>query len=148
MGVATPATGQPTCGGTVGPGGTVTMTADIVACAVDAALRVGGTVVLDMAGHLVTCDANAPFVVGLAVEGRGTTVRNGTVGGCAFPVAVAGDGQHKIRNVMVFRARQHRPRQQRRPGRRQSRLRRRPMEQRPRGQGAVLHPLTLVAAAP
>lgn len=102
MGVATPAAGQVACGGTVGPGGTFTMTSDILACAIDPALRVVGKVVLDMAGHRLSCAASgAPFVVGISIEGKDATVRNGSVENCGFGVGLFGLGRHVVRDVTV-----------------------------------------------
>ncbi|HEV7735168.1 MAG TPA: NosD domain-containing protein [Candidatus Binatia bacterium] len=101
--MAGPAAAQLACGGTVGPGGTFTMTSDIVACASDPVLRVVGKTVLDMAGHRVICDGGSAFTIGISIEGKNATVKNGSVDGCNFGVGVFGDGQHKVRNVTVRR---------------------------------------------
>lgn len=103
LGVAAPAAGQVTCGGTVGPGGTVTMTSDILNCASDPALRVVGKVVLNMAGHRLTCATGAAFAVGISIEGKDATVRNGVVDSCPFGVGVFGKGRHTVRNMAVSR---------------------------------------------
>ena len=103
MSVAAPAAGQVACGGTVGPGGTFTMTGDILACASDPALRVVGKVVLDMAGHRLSCAPGGAFVVGISIEGKDATLRNGSVENCTFGIGVFGLGRHTVRDVTVYR---------------------------------------------
>jgi len=103
VGAAAPAAAQVVCGGTVGPGGTFTMTSDILACTSDPALRVVGQVVLDMAGHRLSCDSNAAFVVGISIEGKDATVRNGSVEFCTFGIGLFGGGRHTVRDVTVHR---------------------------------------------
>ncbi len=100
---AAPAAGQVACGGTVGPGGTFTMTGDIIGCTSDPALRVVGKAVLDMAGHRLSCDPDAVFPVGISIEGKDATVRNGSVDGCAFGITVFGQGRHAVRNMVTSR---------------------------------------------
>lgn len=83
------------CGGTIGPGGTFTMTSDLAACT-GTALTVVGPVVLDMNKRFVSCTG---LSTGIRLEGKNATVRNGQVLSCTIGVAIEGDGGHKVREV-------------------------------------------------
>jgi parallel beta-helix repeat protein len=83
------------CGGTVGPGGTVVMSSDILFCADSLALTVVGPVVVDMAGHTVSCSP-AFSNTGIFVEGKGAVLKNGMVRDCSFGVLLAGVGSHQL----------------------------------------------------
>lgn len=90
---------QLTCGGTVGPGGTFVMTADISNCAAGTALTVVGPAKLEMNAHRIHCAGG--LQTGLRLEGRGVKVRSGSASGCTVGVAVGGEGGHGIRDVLA-----------------------------------------------
>jgi parallel beta-helix repeat protein len=92
--VAAPAArAQLACGGTVGKGETVTLTADLGPCdGVESAIIIDSGV-LDLGGHTLSCadtNGNGRFSYGLDVRGKNAVVRNGTVTGCIDNVYVAG----------------------------------------------------------
>ena len=84
------------CGGTIGSGETVTLTADVGPCdGVESAIIIDSAI-LDLGGYTVICaDTNQDGEVsyGLDIRGRGAQVRNGTVIGCFDNVYVAGSKQ-------------------------------------------------------
>jgi hypothetical protein len=86
---------QLTCGGTIGPGGTFTMTSDITSCP-GTALTVVGPVVLDMALRDLSCTG---LSTGLRIEGKGARVQGGRVFGCTVAVDVGGSGSHKVQRM-------------------------------------------------
>ena len=84
------------CGDTLGPGGVVTLTSDVGPCSTDA-LTVVGPVIVDLAGHTISC--SFPSLFGVVMTGKGAVLRNGGVKGCFQGVAAAGDSQ--IVNVVA-----------------------------------------------
>ncbi len=86
---------QLTCGGTIGPGGTFTMTSDITSCP-GTALTVVGPVVLDMGLRNLSC---AGLSTGLRIEGKGASVLGGQIFGCTVAVDVGGAGGHKVQRM-------------------------------------------------
>lgn len=90
------------CGGVVGPGQTVTLTANIGPCASGtgtAAVTVdSGT--LDLGGFEVTCDTVDP-VDGIVLAGAGAVVINGTVRDCSRGIVVGGTGKHRVSDMNV-----------------------------------------------
>ena len=99
-GMAVPAEAGFTCGGTVGPGGTLVMTADIIGCATSPALTVVGPVTVDMNGHTVSCSSSS--VNGIEQDGTGAILKNGVVGKfCNIAVVVSGSGTHQVLNVLT-----------------------------------------------
>lgn len=89
---------QLSCGGTIGPGGTFTMTSDLASCP-NTALTVVGPVVLDMDSKDISCTG---LSTGLRIEGKGATVRNGLIFGCTVAVDVGGEGGHKVRSLRAI----------------------------------------------
>ncbi len=65
------------CGSSVGPGGTVTLTSDLK-CDGDG-LYVHGPVTLDLDGHTISCTYHG---LGILIRGHGATVMNGRVTKC------------------------------------------------------------------
>jgi parallel beta-helix repeat protein len=98
------ATAEVACGDTVGPGGTVTLTADVGPCdGINTAIIVDSAT-LDLGGHTVSCaDGNADEDVpyGIVLIGKKAAVRNGTVTGCWHGVVAAGSGKHTVEGVTV-----------------------------------------------
>jgi parallel beta-helix repeat protein len=92
------------CGDTVGPGETVTLTADVGPCdGINAAIIVDSAT-LDLGGHTVSCaDGNADDDVpyGIVLIGKKAAVRNGTVAGCWHGVVAAGSGKHTVEGITV-----------------------------------------------
>jgi parallel beta-helix repeat protein len=93
---------QVACGGTVGPGETVTLTGDLGPCDdVPAAVTVeGGT--LDLGGFTIFCadtDGDDRLSVGVELGGTKAQVRNGTVTGCYSGVRVEGGGKAAVTGV-------------------------------------------------
>ena len=86
------------CGATLGPGGSVTLTADVAGCGGSQAITVVGPTTVDLAGHLVSC-SGAPD--GILVTGNGAVVKNGRVEGCANGVQLDGGGGHQVRNMLA-----------------------------------------------
>jgi len=87
---------QVVCGAVLGPGGSFVATADVGPCGVgvDPALTIIGPVEVDFAGFRVNCDLDG--VDGIAIEGKGAEVSNGSVTRCLTGVRVAGEGKHEI----------------------------------------------------
>lgn len=108
---AAPASAQLACGGTVGPGGTFTLTQDLD-CRVDPAcqfpkrctpaLTVVGNAVLNLNGHAVICSSGDDD--GILLSGTGGVVRDGWINICGTGVRVAGEGRHVVRNVASLRS--------------------------------------------
>ena len=88
---------QLTCGGTIGPGGSFTMTSDILNCAESTALTVIGPVELDMNGHRVRCGGG--LSTGVQILGKGAVVTRGYVEQCTICVSLGGDGRHRVRGL-------------------------------------------------
>ena len=99
-GIAVPAEAAFTCGGTVGPGGTLVMTADITGCASSPALTLVGPVTVDMNGHTVGCSSGTG--IGIEQDGTSAILKNGVVGpSCGIAVVVSGSGRHQVLNVLT-----------------------------------------------
>ncbi len=98
---------QLTCGGTVGKGEPVTLTADVGPCdGVESAIIIDSGV-LDLGGHTVSCaDTNGDGEVsfGLDIRGKKAQVRNGTVTGCRDNVYVGGSGKHTVEGITATEA--------------------------------------------
>ena len=94
-----PAAAQLACGGTVGPGGTFTMTSDILNCGANPALSVIGPAVLDMNGHTISCGARP--LNGLVLTQTGVTAKNGSITNCTVGVVVRDGGRHSVRSLAV-----------------------------------------------
>ena len=95
--------GAQVCGDTLGPGGTVTLTQDLVGCTGtgSASLSIIGPVKVDMAGHQIQCDALDPGA-GIHVSGEGAQISNGSVRGCGtYGVHLAGTGKHSLSSIAV-----------------------------------------------
>ena len=86
------------CGDTLGPGGTVTLTSDVGPC-VNNTLTVTGPVTVDLAGHTVSCQFQS--TLGVVLDGRGAVLKNGRVKGCFWGVELVGDGSHQVTNVVA-----------------------------------------------
>jgi parallel beta-helix repeat protein len=84
------------CGDTIGPGGAVTLTEDLIGpCDTNPVLRVIGPVVLDLNGHTVSCggrilDSNSANYTGLVVEGQDAYVKNGSIADCGAGLLLIG----------------------------------------------------------
>jgi parallel beta-helix repeat protein len=103
-GMAAPAAAQVACGDTVGPGGTVTLTADVGPCDGMNTAIIVDSATLDLGGHTLSCtDGNADDDVpyGIVLIGKKAAVRNGTVTGCWHGVVAAGSGKHTVEDVTV-----------------------------------------------
>ena len=100
VGIPVPVEAGFTCGGTVGPGGTLVMTADITGCATSPALTIVGPVIVDMNGHTVSCASSSG--IGIQQDGTGAILKNGVVGKfCGIAVVVSGSGSHQVLNVLT-----------------------------------------------
>jgi hypothetical protein len=100
-GIAVPAEAGFTCGGTVGPGGTLVMTADITGCATSPALTIVGPVTVDMNGHTVGCSSGTG--TGIEQDGASAILKNGVVGpSCGIAVVASGSGKHQVLNVLTW----------------------------------------------
>ena len=99
---AGPARAQVTCGATVGPRGTTTLTADLGPCdGGDVALFVDSAT-LDLGGHTVSCadtDGDGTVPDGIGLVGRKARLQNGTVVGCRFGVVLAEKGKHRVEGI-------------------------------------------------
>jgi len=84
------------CGDTIGPGGTFTLTSNLN-CSDNPALTVGGPVIIDLNGYIVECQSNLND--GIIVQGKAAQVKNGTVQGCSNGIIVEGVGSHQLRNL-------------------------------------------------
>jgi parallel beta-helix repeat protein len=93
----------PSCGATVGPGGSYELTADVGPCdpALGPALNLVGPVTVDMGGHAVTCAGSTELTRGIGVSGAGAALANGAVTGCDQGVELLGDGGHRVERVTV-----------------------------------------------
>jgi len=89
------------CGDTVAPRSSLTLTANLTDCTTQSALTVQGPAILDLAGHVVSCNQSGGGVIGINVVGSGAVVRNGRVLKCAEGVSVHGTGGHLIKNVLA-----------------------------------------------
>lgn len=89
------------CGGTIGKGQTVTLTADVGPCdGVESAIIVDSGI-LDLGGHTLSCsdtNGNGMFSYGIDVRGKQAQIRNGTVTGCLDNVYVDGS-KHVVEGV-------------------------------------------------
>ena len=89
------------CGGTIGKGQTVTLTADVGPCdGVESAIIVDSGI-LDLGGHTLSCsdtNGNGKFSYGIDVRGKKAQIRNGTVTGCIDNVYVDGS-KHVVEGV-------------------------------------------------
>ena len=94
---SSPAAAQLTCGGTIGPGGSFTMTADILNCGAGTTLTVVGPVTLDLDGHRIGCAGGLSS--GISIQGTNAQVTTGQVFNCFVCVEVTGSGGHKVSNV-------------------------------------------------
>jgi len=99
-----PVRAQVVCGGTVGPGGTVALTADVGPCGnlTNPAVRVIGPVTFDLAGFRILCDPNAP-PNGIRAEGKSAKITRGSVESCQSGIQLRGDGKHKIEDLVSRR---------------------------------------------
>src|SRR5262245_36916702 len=92
-----------TCGGTVWPGGTVTMATDISACSTNPALTIVGPVTVEMAGHHFECIGLNQ--TGINIIGTGAVVKRGLVfAGCQHQIVLAGSGYHEIDEMFGHQA--------------------------------------------
>lgn len=103
MSLAAPcAVAQVACGGSLGPRGTTTLTSDVGPCDGVAAAITVDSATLDLGGRTVTCaDGNGDGDVpdGIVLLGKKARLRNGTVVGCRFGVALLGTGKHRVEGV-------------------------------------------------
>ena len=97
--LSSPAAAQLTCGGTIGPGGSFTMTTNIVNCGAGTTLTVVGPVTLDLDGHRIGCAGG--LSAGIRIEGTNAQVTTGQVLNCFVAVEVTGSGGHKVSNVFT-----------------------------------------------
>jgi parallel beta-helix repeat protein len=96
------ASAQIACGGTVDPKQTVTLTGNVGPCDGGSVVITvnGGT--LDLGGFSLTCaDTNTDGEVpdGIALTGKKSKLRNGSVLGCDTAVIVVGDGKSTVEGV-------------------------------------------------
>src|SRR5262245_28922478 len=92
-----------TCGGTVGPGGTLVVTTDIGQCPSNPVLTIVGPVTVDMAGHHVECLAG--HQAGINIIGTGAIVKNGMVyPGCQQQIVLSGAGHHEVHDMAGHQA--------------------------------------------
>jgi parallel beta-helix repeat protein len=88
------------CGDTLGPGGSFTLTADLGPCGTFNALVVHGPTTVNLAGHTVSCNSGGSN--GIEIIGSGAVVKNGRVTGCQNRgVDVQGSGGHQVRDVLA-----------------------------------------------
>jgi parallel beta-helix repeat protein len=87
------------CGDTLGPGGSYTLTADVLNCPTTAALQVVGPVQVDLNGHTISCASYNSF--GIQVLGKKAIVTNGRVVECGVGVLVQGSGRHFIGHIVA-----------------------------------------------
>jgi parallel beta-helix repeat protein len=96
------------CGDTVGPGGTVVLDQDLVACPTGRpALTVVGPVTLDLGSRRISCATDAQGwsgTYGVLVVGERAQVRNGTISDCLAGVLLRGAGRHRVTSVLVERS--------------------------------------------
>lgn len=85
---------SPGCNMTVGPGGKVTLTEDILNCP-GVALNVVGPVILDGAAHRITCISSASGV-GIDVMGKGAKISNLRVESCGVVLKLDEEGKHSV----------------------------------------------------
>ena len=97
--LSSPAAAQLTCGGTIGPGGSFTMTTDILNCGAGTTLTVVGPVTLDLDGHRIGCAGG--LSAGISIQGTNAQVTTGQVLNCFVAVEVTGSGGHKVSNVFT-----------------------------------------------
>lgn len=86
------------CGDRIGPGEKVVLRNGIGPC--PNPLTIEGPATLDLNGHQLTCEG-VGLGVGIKVVGRGARVRNGSVFACSVAVRVAGEGRHRISDLLV-----------------------------------------------
>jgi len=87
------------CGATLGPGGAFVLDSDVGPCGgPDPALTLVSAT-LDLAGHTVSCSTTD--IYGIAVKGRRSRVRNGTVRGCGSGVVLLEQGSHEVNEVIA-----------------------------------------------
>lgn len=85
------------CGAILGPGGTFVLDSDVGPCGGPSPALTLISATLDLAGHAVSCSTTA--IYGIDVEGKNSTVRNGTVSGCGNGIVLLDHGSHKVRMV-------------------------------------------------
>jgi parallel beta-helix repeat protein len=86
---------NPSCGDTIGPGGSFVLGGDVGPCGTDPALTVDSAK-LDLGGFTVTCDGTFD---GILLDGKGAQLLNGTVSHCLDGVGLVGSGKHTVKNV-------------------------------------------------
>ena len=106
--LASPSWAEVDCGAELGPGGQFVLTQDLVCDdSTDPALTIIGPVKVDLGGYTMEADQNAPPNVGILVEGKGATLKNGKIsgfgvtGGDEADVLVSGEGWHLISGLVV-----------------------------------------------
>ena len=93
IGAALPAWGASVvCGGTIGPGGTVKLDADVGPCAFNQPITVTGSAVLNLNGHQISCNQAVGFQPVIILNGQGAVVKKGRLTGCGIAVLVLGQG--------------------------------------------------------
>lgn len=95
---ASPATAQIACGDTLGPGGSFVLQGDL-SCATPRALTLVGPVKVDLGNHTITCTSGG--LVGIRLDGKGASLRNGSIEGCDNGVEVFGVGRHKVSQLAI-----------------------------------------------
>jgi hypothetical protein len=94
-----PARAQVSCGDTVGPGGKVTLTADVGQCsgAGTPAVTIVGPVTVDLGGHQIRCSLSDP-ADGIRVTGDKARLLNGSVRNCGYGLRLEGS-KHSVTGV-------------------------------------------------
>lgn len=91
---------SPSCGDTIGPGGSWRLATELLCASDAAALTIVGPTKLDLAGATITCGTTNNDAVGIEITGAGARVANGFVAGCRE--GIRGDGDdHVVRSVSV-----------------------------------------------
>lgn len=99
---ASTAAGQSTgCGSVVGPNQTVVLTADLVCTRLTGGITVIGPATLDLGGRLIGCAAETDRAIGVTLVGKRAQLRNGSVLGCKVGVEMAGEGRHRVEQVVA-----------------------------------------------
>lgn len=94
------------CGDTLGPGGSLVLSEDLV-CGTSPALTIEGMVDVDLQGHTVACALNNQATLtgtGIRLEGSKAFLHDGRVEDCHRGVVVAGEGSHRLERLTVTSA--------------------------------------------
>ncbi len=89
------------CGSVVGPNEVVTLDVDLDCTQASGGVTVLGPATLDLGGHAIRCAPEPERATGLLVAGRRAEVRNGAVTGCKAGVEIAGEGHHRVAQLIA-----------------------------------------------